>query len=141
MLTGSQTGWLKAGAASLIAFGLLAVAGTAPALSAPIAFMIDLAFWPLDGAQSVAEPETRLLLAVGGGLLAGWGATLWVLVDRLGARDGDLIRAVVGPAILTWFALDSGGSIASGAWMNAILNLGFLALFLLPLRRSALSRA
>ncbi len=124
---------LKAGAVLLMLFGLVVAAAAVPTLSAPTVFLLDLALWPLDGAQSLAAPESRLLCAVGGGMLVGWGALLFLVVDRLSAADGALVRKMVLVSVSSWFVVDSAGSIAAGAPMNALFNVGFLALFALPL--------
>lgn len=108
----------------LIAFGLLTVASTIPALTPGLSFFADLAFFPLDGQQSADDPVIRFIAAVGGGIMTGWGVTLLVL-----ARGGDLRQAVLWGAF-AWFIPDSLGSIISGAPMNAVYNLGFLAIFL-----------
>ena len=104
-------------------------------LLGPLDFLVDLVFWPLDGAQSVAAPETQLVAAILGGLLAGWGATL-LLVLRHGVKEqgaeGWAWRAAM-TGLLVWFAVDSAGSVAAGAWANVIGNLGFLALLGVPL--------
>ncbi|MEM8688380.1 MAG: hypothetical protein AAGF81_13695 [Pseudomonadota bacterium] len=123
---------LKGGAVVLILFGILAAAGAMPALSAPTLLLLDLAFWPLDGAQSLAAPETRLLCAVGGGVLVGWGALLFLLADQIGSTDPALVRKFVIVSIGSWFVVDSLGSVAAGAPMNALFNVGFLLLFLIP---------
>ena len=123
---------LKAGAIILIAFGLLFAAAAVPALSYPAVFFLDLALWPLDGAQSLDAPETRLLCAVGGGMLVGWGALFYLLADRVYPQEPALVRKFVLVSICSWFVVDSMGSIAAGAPMNALFNIGFLALFALP---------
>ncbi|CAN0605459.1 unnamed protein product, partial [Ectocarpus sp. 12 AP-2014] len=72
-------GWLKAASAIVIAFGLLMLLGAHPATSAPMALLADVIFWPLDGQEAVSAPETRLLGAIAGGILCGWGVLLWQL--------------------------------------------------------------
>ena len=123
---------LKGGALVLVLFGVMAAAAAAPALSAPTLLLLDLAFWPLDGAQSLAAPETRLLCAVGGGVLVGWGALLFLVADQVGSTDPALVRKLVLTSIGSWFVVDSLGSIAAGAFMNALFNVGFLLLFFWP---------
>ncbi len=127
---------LKAGAIILIVMGMMFAAAGVPALSYPAVFFLDLALWPLDGAQSLASPETRLLCAVCGGMLVGWGALFYLLADRVYPHEPALVRKFVLVSICSWFVVDSLGSIAAGAPMNALFNIGFLALFALPVLKA-----
>lgn len=123
---------LKAGCIILMVFGIMFAAAAAPALSYPAMFFVDLAIWPLDGTQSLAAPETRLLCAVGGGMLVGWGALLYLVSDQLIGREPALVRKFVLISICSWFVVDSLGSVAAGAPVNALFNIGFLLLFAVP---------
>lgn len=127
--------WLKAASAIVIAFGVIMTLGSMPATSAPVALLVDLVFWPLDDRQTVSAPETRLLWAISGGILTGWGLLLWQLSTRLYPREPRLARSLILTSISVWFVVDSLGSVLAGAPLNAALNLGFLLLFFLPLRR------
>lgn len=128
--------WLKAASGIVIGFGLLGLLGTLPATSAPTQFLTDLAFWPLDGAPNSAAPETRLFWGILAGLLCGWGLLLWQITTRLLPRDPELARTLILTSIGTWFVIDSAGSLAAGAPVNALMNVGFLLLFVLPLWRT-----
>lgn len=120
----------------LIAFG----AAMALALVTPLAhvmhFFTDLAFWPLDGGQAPQSEAARLLQAISGGILAGWGVTTLLITRHIYAYDPAKGRAILLPALATWFLIDGAGSIAAGAAFNVVLNGGFLALFLVPLLAS-----
>ncbi len=109
---------------------LLAVLGPAEAL---FAMFLDLAFLPVDGAPSALAAETRLLAGIAAGLMAGWGATLWLIASRVANDDPGLATGLIVPGLIVWFVVDGIGSIAAGAWFNAVLNGGFLALFAVPL--------
>ena len=102
----------------------------------PAVFFLDLAIWPLDGAQSLDSAETRLLCAVGGGMLVGWGALFYLLADQVYPHEPQMVRKFVLISICSWFVVDSLGSIAAGAPMNALFNIGFLALFALPVLKA-----
>lgn len=130
-------GWLKAASAIVVAFGLLMLLGAHPATSAPIALLADLIFWPLDGLQAVSAPEARLLGAIAGGILSGWGVLHWQLSTRLYPRDPALARTLILSSIGVWFVADGLASVAAGAALNAVLNIGFLMLFVIPLWRPA----
>jgi hypothetical protein len=115
------------------AFGLLSVAASHPAFEAPWAWVFDAIRWPLDGRQGQFSSEARVLNAVLGGVLAGWSALLYWLVqgpipDNMpGAKRAFIV------SVLVWFALDTTGSLASGWWENAVLNLLLLTGLLLPM--------
>lgn len=124
---------MKFAAALVVGFGFLSLLGTHPATAMPLEFLIDLIFWPVDGAQSLSAPATRLVCGIGGGLMVGWGLMLWLAVTRLYPRDPELARTMILTGVVAWFLVDSAGSIAAGAPLNAVLNIGFLLAFVLPL--------
>lgn len=126
--------WLEAASLFTLIFGLLIAAAALPAAQAFLWMFIDIVFWPLDGAQTLAASESRLLSAISGGVLAGWGATLWLLVRRLFVREPALVKSIILTGAITWFVIDSTGSVAAGAPLNAVLNIASLLLFLIPLR-------
>ena len=132
-----NTNLLKFGAALLIGFGVLFVLSAWPPLAAPMTLLVDLFAWPLDGEQTLAAEATRLALAIGGGVLAGWGGMIWLIATRLGERDPELARSLVLGPVVVWFVLDCFGSIAAGVPLNVVLNLGFLALFFAAFRGEA----
>lgn len=65
--------------------------------------------------------------------MLGWGATLWLLVRLLFAREPAAVKTIIMTGITFWFVTDSTASILAGAAVNAVLNIGFLLLFALPL--------
>lgn len=125
--------WLEAASLVLIAFGIVIAAAALPALSGPARLLVDIAIWPLDGAQALAGTEARLLCAISGGMLVGWGALMALVAVRLYPRDPALARTMIAVSTVTWFVVDCAASIAAGAPVNAVLNIGFLALFAVPL--------
>lgn len=134
--------WLKASTVFTIGFGLFMVAAAVPALSAPMTFFLDLVFYPLDGTPTWTDPATRLLGAIGGGVMVGWGATMWLVITRLAQREPGLASSMILAGVCVWFVADSTGSILSGAHWNAVANIGFLLIFLIPalqLRRALAS--
>ena len=128
---------LKVAAGITIGFGLIGLLGTRPATSAVTQFLIDLIYWPVDGNPAYAETGARLLWAISGGSLVGWGVMLWRVASELYPRSPDLARSLILTSIGCWFVLDSAGSIAAGAPVNALMNVAFLLLFYLPLARRA----
>ncbi|MCP4318892.1 MAG: hypothetical protein GY789_23575 [Hyphomicrobiales bacterium] len=131
----TTTNWLKCATAFVIGFGVLCLVGTVPAISGPARFMLDRAYWPVNGMPGELTPQARLLWAISGGMLAGWGVLLWQVITHIYAHNPALGRSMILASIGTWFVLDSTGSIAAGAPMNALFNVGFLALYAVPLWR------
>ena len=127
--------WLKFGSALTIFFGILIAAAATPIGAAPTQFLADLMFFPIDGAQNYSAPETRLLSAIGGGVMAGWGVLLWMLSTHVFPNDQALATKLIIPSIFTWFVIDSTGSILAGAPLNAAFNVPFLLVFCVPLWR------
>ena len=124
--------WLRIASAFTIAFGLLMATAAVPALQAPMAFMLDFVYLPVDGAPTLSGEAPRLLNAITGGLMAGWGVMLWLVATELLPQNPALGRRLILIGIGTWFVIDSSMSVAAGAPLNALFNTGFLLLFFLP---------
>lgn len=127
--------YLKIASGIVVGFGLLGFLGVWPAFAMPIEILLDLIFWPIDKQQTLATPESRLLLAIASGVLVGWGAMMWLIATQLYETNPKLARTMILTSMASWFVIDSTGSIISGAPINALFNLGFVALFYLPLRQ------
>lgn len=127
--------WLKFGSALTVFFGILVAAAATPIGAAPTQYLADLIFFPIDGAQDLTAPETRLISAIGGGVMAGWGVLLWMLSTRVFPTDQALAAKLIITSIVTWFVIDSTGSILAGAPLNAAINVSFLLIFCVPLWR------
>lgn len=125
--------WLKCAAGFTFAFGLFFLISLFTPLGAINTVLFDLVIGPpLDGAQSLQATETRLLIAITGGLMAGLAAAAWMLADTIYRNDPALGRRWFATTFLTWYAIDSTGSVIAGAPMNVLSNTVFLALFLVP---------
>lgn len=129
--------WLKVAAVIVGAFGPIFSLGTIPAAQAPARFTLDLLSWPLDGATTLADPDARFLLALAGGFLLGWGVLIWGLAAKIYDHAPEAVRQVVLASLLSWFVLDSAGSIASGNASNALFNIAVLLAAVGPLWRPA----
>lgn len=116
------TTWLKLTSLFLIVFGLIVALGAHPLTAAPATWLADLIAWPFDGSQSLGAPETRLLAAISGGVMVGWGTMMWLIVNRLLAVDPALTRLLLIEATLAWYLVDSIGSLVAGAPINVALN-------------------
>jgi len=128
--------WLKTASLLVIGFGLLISLATYPTTSTLILFLTDLMLWPLDGAQSLSAPEARILCAILGGVMVGWGALYWLISTKLYPREPELARTMIYWSIGIRFIIDGNGSIVAGVPLNAFLNIGFLIAFILPLWRA-----
>lgn len=135
-MTSEQKG-LRFAAAVTMVTGLALALAAIPALNLPIRLLTDLLVWPLDRAETLAGSETRLALAIGGGVMLGWGLMIWQLAGEPLERAPEAVRGIIRTSVLAWFLVDSAGSVAAGAALNVLPNMVFLALFLLPLRRGA----
>ncbi len=123
---------LKIASWILIAFGLLMMLSVFTSANVVLALFLDLAFLPVDGAQAITSEAGWLVIAVSGGLLTGWGSMIYLVTTRVYMSDPVVGGQIVLLPILAWFCVDSFGSVMSGAWFNVVLNLGFVALFALP---------
>ncbi len=134
VMTHEQKG-LRFAAGVTMAFGLALALAAFPPLGGPVVLLADILIWPMDGAETGTAPGMRLVLAIGGGVMAGWGWLIWRLAGDPMARQPEMIRSVVRQSVVVWFVLDSGGSVLAGAPLNVVGNLVFLALFLVPMLR------
>jgi hypothetical protein len=75
----------------------------------------------------------KLVYAVLGALMFGWGMLLlYILLGsfRRGEAEGWRMMTL---SVTAWFIPDTGYSLWSGFWQNAVLNLGFAIAFAIPL--------
>jgi hypothetical protein len=125
--------WLKVTALVVGAFGPIFFLGTMASTLEPARFTLDLISWPLDGDMTYQSPDVRLLSALAGGFLVGWGVTIWCLAVWVYDHAPELVRRTVLIGVLAWFLLDSAGSVASGNAWNVLFNLLLLLLAVGPL--------
>lgn len=112
--------------------GLGLAAATWTSLYPLAKLFLNLAHWPNSGAPAILDPTGRMMLAIGGGLTAGFGAMMWAIGTEVMPVAPNAGRKVILYSALTWFAVDSTFSIVAGSPFNAALNLVFLALMLGP---------
>ncbi len=129
--------WLKIAAIIIGSFGPVFFLGTMAATLEPARFTLDLLSWPIDGATTYDSPDTRFLSALTGGFLLGWGVTIWCLSAWVYDAAPEGVRRTVLAGLLSWFVLDSAGSIASGNTSNAVINVLVLLAAVGPLWRPA----
>ncbi len=126
---------LKFAAVVTVVTGLFfAVASTGPT-DAVLRQLLDLVFFRLGDGPAELEDSHHLVNAILGGVMVGWGVSMWLIVDRLLRLAPREVGRLLFVGLISWFVVDSTGSVASGGWLNAVpLNVGFLAMFLVPLR-------
>lgn len=130
--------WLKITAIVIGSFGPVFFLGTMLSTSEPARYTLDMLSLPIDGIQNYNEPTTRFLSALTGGFLFGWGVMVWCLSTWVYDTAPEQVRKTVLVGLLSWFFLDSTGSIASGNPSNAIFNIIVLLLAVGPLWRPAI---
>lgn len=133
-VAGAERG-LKAAAIFTVATGLLFSSASLAETDFGVRFLLDVVFFRLGEGPDSLEASHRLVNAILGGVMVGWGVMIWLLVDRFLVRAPQDVKRVLIVGLATWFVVDSAGSIASGGWLNAVLNIGFLGVFLVPLRK------
>jgi len=124
---------LKSACLATIATGVVAVAASHPAGAALWSLLFDILRWPMDGQQGEFSSEARVLNAVCGGMLVGWGSLMYSLASGPIARGDRDTRRAFATSVLIWFATDSAGSLAAGWPGNVVLNIIFLIALLGPL--------
>ncbi len=123
---------LKFAAAVMVGFGVLTAAAAYVPLQGLTLLLADVLIWPVDGAQTGDNDVTRLMFAIGGGALAGWGMLIWMLAGEGLMRVPDMVRRMMITSVCTWFVVDSAASILADAPWNVLGNVPFLILFLWP---------
>ncbi len=86
---------------------------------------------PKDHQFSTFPKEIRLYNAMLGGVMVGWGITLYLLTSEI--KKNPIVWKAVFTGLVLWFILDSVGSYAAGVPLNIALNTLFFSLFLLGL--------
>ena len=125
----------------VIVFGLVLIGGAFDATSAGVYALFGI----LDGPGPITwEPALRFSLALMGAVTLGWGATVLAVVRATGAMPQAAAAAMwrgITIALLLWFVVDSGLSVATGFWRNALSNTVLIGWYLLLMRRSAATGA
>lgn len=129
--------WLKFAAVLLGIFGPVFFFGTMESTAEPARWVLDLLSWPIDGQQVYSDPTLRFVSALTGGFLLGWSVFIWCLSGAAYDVAPEAIRRAVVVGFLSWFLLDSAGSIASGNTSNAFFNVLVLLILVGPMWRPA----
>jgi len=129
--------YLKVTAIVVGSFGPVFFLGTMLPTSEPARWTLDFLSWPIDGIQTYEAPTTRFLSALTGGFLTGWGVMVWCLQKWVYDLAPEPVRKAVLAGIVSWFLVDSTGSIASGNASNAVFNVVVLLIAIGPLWKPA----
>jgi len=86
-------------------------------------------------ARYPAEANEYILFAHGvlGAVMLGWGVSMFLIIRGPFQRRDSGGWALLAAPMLVWFAADTGFSLYTGFWQNAILNSALLLLFAIPL--------
>ena len=131
--------WLRVAAIVVGSFGPIFFLGTMTTTMELARLSLDILSWPIDGATTFASPDTRFLSALTGGFLLGWGVMIWGLSGAVYDAAPESVRRTILAGLLSWFCLDSAGSIASGNASNVAFNVLVLLIAVGPLWRPARS--
>jgi hypothetical protein len=131
--------WLKITALVVGSFAPVFFLGAMPETSQLARLTLDVLSWPVDGRQTYASPDTRFLSALTGGFLLGWGVMIWALSAWVYDLAPEAVRRTVLLGMVSWFILDSAGSIASGNASNAAFNVLVLLVAVGPLWRPVMT--
>lgn len=126
--------WLKIlrlGSLFVFVTGLLPSLAVFEVTQEPWRLFFDFLSWPLDNQPANFTGVDRQLGAVLGGVLCGWAWLLYRLANPQVFNPS--IRKLMIQSVWLWFVLDSAGSILSGIPLNAVSNVGFLLVLMIPL--------
>jgi hypothetical protein len=131
--------WLSIWSFAVIIFGLV-LAGAGFAATDGIA----AALFNFIGPERYA-PTLPLRFGIGlmGAVTMGWGGMFYIAFKAfqgLEATQAAPLWRLTVVVVLVWFVIDSSISIATGFWMNAVSNMVFTLLLLLPIMRTGVMR-
>lgn len=137
MTTTHRLLWLRCAAALTVATGLVAALAAHPAAGEPWRLLFDLLSLPVDVSPGPFSAATRQSSAVLGGVMVGWGATLFALAGPTFSHARGPVARAVSVGLVLWFVVDSVASVVSGLPGNVALNGLFGFAFAMPLVRLA----
>ena len=95
--------WLKVTAVVIGSFGPVCFLGTMSPTAAPARLTLDILRWQDFGTTTYASPDTRLLSALLGGFLLGWGVSIWCLSSSVYDQAPEGVRRSVLTSLIAWF--------------------------------------
>ncbi len=126
--------WLTIMCGVVVLFGLIMAGGAVPATEAPARLLLE---WQNQGPLAI-DRAARVTLGVLGGVMCGWGVTLYAAFQaaHMIGQPATRIWRLISVSMVVWFAVDSTLSIATGFALNALMNVGFLLAFVVPISLS-----
>jgi len=121
--------WVGAYGWFLTAAGAFFWTAIIPSLDGGVRLFYALVGQPADE-DPFATAGARLTASLVGAVMVGWGLTT---VAAAGAAAGASLTRGFSLALLAWYVIDSGASIAAGYPLNAVSNTAIIALFFAPL--------
>lgn len=133
-MIGYWRGWLDLMCGVVVLVGLIMAAGALPQTELPARLLME---WQNGGPLAI-DRAARVSMAVLGGVMCGWGVTLYAAFQATDMIPGPASRIwrLILASILFWFVVDSSLSVATGFALNALMNVGFLIAFVLPIAAS-----
>lgn len=130
--------WLNAMCGIVVLFGLIMAGGALPQTELPARLLFE---WQHQGPLAI-DQAARVTLGVLGGVMCGWGVTLYAAIQaaQMLGQSADRIWRLILASILFWFIVDSSLSIATGFALNALMNVAFLLGYVLPITASGVLR-
>ena len=124
--------WLLIASWLIIFFGLYLVAFTRTSLFSPLDSLISRSF---EIPNDLTAPPKLLVWLCGvlGATMIGWGIFVWFIVNGPLLRKERWAWFAMTIGMIAWFIPDTLISVICGANFNAVLNVMFLLLFLVPL--------
>lgn len=133
-------GWLNAMCAVVVVTGLVMAGGALPQTEWGARLLLE---WQ-NGGPLALDRAARVLTGVLGGVMCGWGVTLFAGFQAIEAVADARLRTrfwrIMLAGILVWFVVDSGLSIATGFALNAVMNAAFMLAFCVPIVASGAIR-
>lgn len=123
----------------IMVFGLVLAGAGLPATDG----IATLIFGIIGASDLDWTPVLRFSVALMGCVTLGWGITLLVAIRAaiaLGAQSAGVWRGIL-YSMLVWYGLDSGLSVATGFWMNAVSNTFIAIAFIVGLIGSGVLKA
>lgn len=121
----------------LLVFSAIWWSAALPFFDAPASLLLDTMVWPIDGSHDQLDKNTRLLSAIGAGLLVSQAVFfLYVVIPELKRGNTQILRGTT-LAVIAWFVVDSVGSVSSGVMSNVVFNSFYLVCLIIPLRMAA----
>lgn len=127
------TKWLAVASGVVIAVGLyIALLKTTP-LFAPFDAMIDPVFWPAGEIGEAALQFKYFIFSLLGVFMAGWGIQLLFITLFAFRKRQRWAWWSIMVSVVLWFGIDEFFSLYYGVYHNALLNIPFFLMLMIPL--------